>query len=70
MAERGYLVLEIRIVQFNDGSSQLQQRTRLPQVGASGAFCGFSEWSDWAAVEIVIGDQHARPVVEVFDTRK
>jgi len=31
---------------------KLQQRTREVQVDASGAFCGFTEWSEWSDVPI------------------
>ncbi len=60
-------MIELRWARCGEGL-QLQQRTRIPQVNASGAFCGFSTWSPWVAVPIVHGDNVERPVVDVFDT--
>lgn len=46
-------MFEMRWVSDRDGNLQLQQRSRGFQVDASGAFCGLTAWSDWAAVPIV-----------------
>jgi hypothetical protein len=62
-------MLEIRFVNDGQGGLQLQQRTRQPAVDASGAFCGFGEWSDWASVPVVHGESALRSAVDVFDTR-
>ena len=61
-------MLEIRWVDVGGGNLQLQQRTRVPQVDVSGAFCAFTAWSDWSAVPVVHGNIHARSVVDVFET--
>lgn len=48
-------MIEIRWV--NDGDNlELQQRTRGLTVDVSGAFCGFTEWSDWSAIPGVHAD--------------
>jgi hypothetical protein len=62
-------MLEIRFVNDGQGGLQLQQRTRQPVVDASGAFCGFGEWSDWSSVPVVHGAGALRSAVDVFDTR-
>lgn len=62
-------MIEIRWVKDYQGFMQLQQRTRNVCVDAAGAFCQFTEWSEWQAVPIV-HDPHAfEDVVDVFDTR-
>lgn len=63
-------MLEIRWVNDGDGNLQLQQRTRQPTVDASGAFCGFADWSEWEAVPIVHCEDAMRLTVDVFDTRE
>lgn len=62
-------MIEIRWADCGGGNLQLQQRTRLPTVDASGVFCGFGEWGPWTAVAIHHGDDVPRSVVDVFDTR-
>ena len=62
-------MIEIRWVDVGSGNLQLQQRTRLPRVDGNGAFCDFTDWSDWAAVQIVHGAKHECSVIEVFDSR-
>jgi hypothetical protein len=61
-------MIEIRWVYVGGGKLQLQKRTRLPRVDSSGAFCDFAEWSDWSAVPIVHGAQHACSVIDIFDS--
>ena len=63
-------MLQIRWVQLLSGEMQLQQRGRVPRVDGNGAFCDFSEWSDWSAVEIVHDPSQVVPVVDVFESRK
>jgi hypothetical protein len=46
-------VIELQFVDCGIDGLQLQQRTRLPVVDASGAFCGFGEWGEWKAVPVV-----------------
>lgn len=36
--------------------NRLQQRTKTPVVDASGAFCGWGEWSAWTDVPLVPDD--------------
>lgn len=62
-------MIEIRWVDVGGGNLQLQQRTRSPRVDGNGAFCDFTAWSDWSAVQIVYGAEHACSVIEVFDSR-
>jgi len=62
-------MLEIRFVNDGQGGLQLQQRTRQPVADYSGAFCGFSEWSDWSSVAVVHGEGELRSALDVFDTR-
>ena len=59
-------MIEIRWVKDDQGYMQLQHRTRNVSVDAAGAFCQFTEWSEWQAVPIV-RDAHA--FVDVVDTR-
>lgn len=40
-------ITEMRIVVDENGFGVLQYRLRIPQVDASGAVCGFGEWSEW-----------------------
>ena len=67
--ERAWLMIEIRWVNVGDGNLQLQQRTRIPRVDGSGAFCDFTAWSEWAAVPIVHDPRQVASVVDVFPTR-
>lgn len=64
----GSAMYELRwvVVDEEGGDLQLQFRTRGMQTDASGAVCGFSDWSDWVAVPIVHGKRHAVSVVDVF----
>jgi len=59
-------MIEIRWVDAGGGNLQLQQRTRLPRVDGNGAFCDFTAWSDWTAVEIVHDGSQVVSVVDVF----
>lgn len=45
-------MIELRWIVRGD-FSQLYQRTRQMTVDASGAFCGFTEWSEWTLVPMV-----------------
>ena len=67
--ERAWLMIEIRWVNVGGGNLQLQQRTRIPRVDGSGAFCDFTAWSEWAAVPIVNDPRQVASVVDVFPTR-
>lgn len=60
---------EVRWVTDGQGNMQLQHRTRTVQVDASGAFCGFGEWSGWSAVPIVHDAKQVRSAIDEFDTR-
>lgn len=46
-------MIELRLAISVEGGLQLQQRTRTVVTDASGAFCGFSDWSEWTAVSLV-----------------
>jgi hypothetical protein len=59
-------MLEIRFVADGKGGLQLQQRTRHPVVDASGAFCGYGQWSDWASVPVVHDPSELRSAVDDF----
>ncbi len=43
-------MLELRLCVSDGGEWQLQQRTREFAVDASGAFCGFGDWSEWTEI--------------------
>lgn len=62
-------MIDIRWVDIGRGNLQLQKRTRLPQVDSNGSFCGFTEWSDWMAVEIIHDPSQAFSVVDVFHSK-
>lgn len=46
-------MIELRQVNCGDGSFRLEQRTRNVTCDASGAFAGFTEWSEWGPVPTV-----------------
>ena len=62
----GATMIEIRWVDAGRGNLQLQQRTRLPRVDGNGAFCDFTGWSNWTAVEIIHDASQVVAVVDVF----
>lgn len=51
------MTYELRMMTGDGGLWQLQFRTRQPVVDASGAFCGFGEWSEWSDVPTVRGGE-------------
>lgn len=62
-------MIEIRWVTDGKGNLQLQQRTRLICSDAAGAFCEFTEWSEWQSVPIVHDEQAVRSVLDEFGTQ-
>lgn len=66
----GETMIEIRFVDDGRGNLQLQQRTRLPRVDCNGAFCDFTGWSNWTAVEIIHDASQVVSVVDVFYSGK
>lgn len=51
------MTYELRMMTGDGGLWQLQFRTRQPVVDASGAFCGFGDWTDWSDVPTVRGGE-------------
>lgn len=49
-------MIELR---WNNGI--LEQRTRVPRTDATGAFCDFTEWTDWHPVPVVTQSQPSLP---------
>lgn len=61
---------EIRWVTDGKGNMQLQFRTRSVRVDASGAFCQFTDWSEWSAVPLVHDEKLFRSYVDEFPGRE
>lgn len=55
-------MIELRQVNCGDGSFRLEQRTRNVTCDASGAFAGFTEWSEWGPVPTV--GKSDQPIVD------